>query len=189
MWRANAGNSEREKYQRMWGCGHYRTTSPGENLVPVFLELLDEPPSSLIDFGCGPGRASVALQTAGFEVLALDFTDNSRDADTRHVPFLEWDITKPIPASARWGYCTDVLEHLPPGDVDAAITNIMTSVETAFVQVACVHDNYGAIIGQILHLTVEPHAAWRARFERLGYAVSYDVNDTDQRSQFIITRV
>jgi hypothetical protein len=56
-----------------------------------------------------------------------------------------------------------------------------------FFQVATVPDNFGAVINQRLHLTVEDHAWWRETFTRLGYVVTFD-RDIGQQSQFVVKR-
>ena len=41
-------------------------------------------------------------------------------------------LTKPIKHRAAYGYCTDVMEHIPTDDVAAVIENIMASAEKVF---------------------------------------------------------
>ncbi len=37
--------------------------------------------SSIIDFGCGPGYGSLALQDVGMKVLAIDIAENAMDPE------------------------------------------------------------------------------------------------------------
>jgi trans-aconitate methyltransferase len=179
--------TEREKYRRMWQFETYRTTAPGEQEAAAFVDLV-RPDSTVIDFGCGTGRGSLAIQRlSGCDVILVDFAENCRDEAALHLPFLEWDLTHPCPARAHYGYCTDVLEHIPPGDVEAVIRNIMASVGTAFFQISTVPDIMGGLIRQSLHLTVEPHAWWLALFQRLGFDVAY-ASDQGNASQFVIQK-
>jgi len=187
MWRTDAANlSESEKYRLMWEIDAYRTVSPGEVMVPVFLEVV-RPDGPIIDFGCGTGRASVALMEAGHLVLGIDFADNCRDDKAAAmVPFIEADLTAEIPASAPYGYCTDVMEHIPPQDVGAVIHNIMESAESVFFQISTVDDVCGALIGAPLHLSVYPHDKWESILNKYGEIVWSE--DRGNASLFHIVR-
>jgi len=129
------------------------------------------------NYGCGSGKASVELHRLGYEVFLIDFTDNCRDEEAVSLPFLEWDLTRPIPAFAPFGLCCDVMEHIPTGDVDAVITNIMASADTVFFQIATTDDDMGELIGAALHMTVKPVDWWLGAFNRLGYAVTWHTAD------------
>jgi SAM-dependent methyltransferase len=155
--------TEREKYQRLWSDYRYRTLAPGESMVERFVELA-KPDGKIIDFGCGTGRAALKMQEMGLDVLAVDFTDNCRDKPALAVSFLQWDLTRPLPVYAPYGYCTDVMEHIPPEMVGTVIRNVMASAERVFFQIATIPDNFGATIGQRLHLTVKPREWWVEQF-------------------------
>lgn len=178
--------SEQEKYARMWRYDAYRTVSPGEECVNEFL-LLCNPDGLVIDFGCGTGRAGVKIHEYGCSVVLLDFTENSRDESAKHLPFWQHDLLNPVVHKAKHGYCTDVMEHIAPENVDTVIRNIMESARTTFFQISTVPDFMGAVINQQLHLTVRPHEWWNDRFVHLGYDVSFDRNDGIS-SIFIVNR-
>lgn len=186
-WRASKEPlQENEKYQRMWEYDSYRAVSPGEDCVGTFLEVC-KPDGLVIDFGCGTGRAGLRIQEYGCHVVLLDFTENSRDKEAMQLPFWKQDLTKPIIHKAKYGYCTDVMEHIRPDDVDAVINNIMFSAKTTFFQISTVPDTMGALIGQQLHLTVKPHQWWKEKFEALGYSISFD-RDDEISSIFVVHR-
>lgn len=178
--------SEQEKYQRMWAYDAYRTMSPGEECVDTFLEIC-KPDGLVIDFGCGTGRAALKIKQYGCFVRLVDFTDNSRDPEAIDLPFTQHDLTEPLGILAKYGYCTDVLEHIAPENVEKVINNIMSCVKTAFLQISTVPDNMGAVIGQQLHLTVRPHEWWKATIEGLGYSVEWERNQ-DIASMFVVKR-
>lgn len=180
--------SEQEKYRRMWECSEYRAFSPGEQAVAAFLDLVDIRNRSLIDFGCGTGRAGMALADAGATVVLVDFTDNSRDAAARSLPFQRHDLTRPLNRFAEFGYCTDVLEHIPTEDVSLVIENIMSAATTVFFQISTVADSFGSMIGKVLHLTVRPHAWWCDLFERRGYRIAWQETQP-HCSAFLVSKI
>jgi SAM-dependent methyltransferase len=164
MWN-NPPKTEREKYQILWARQDYRDWAPGEAAVEQFLAM--KPGGLVLDLGCGTGRAAVKMADAGMDVLCIDFTDNCRDKAALRLPFVQWDLTKPLPVTGEHGFCTDVMEHIPPEDVDAVLANIMASVRWCFFQIATVPDKFGATIGQPLHLTVQDHDWWAAKFRNV----------------------
>jgi uncharacterized Rossmann fold enzyme len=161
MWN-NAPKTEREKYQILWARQDYRDWSPGLDAVDKFLEL--DPEGLIVDFGCGTGRAGIKMAEAGRNVLLIDFTDNCRDKAALGLPFVQWDLTQPLPVKGGTGFCTDVMEHIQPEDVDTVLANIMAAVPKCFFQIATIPDGFGAAIGQTLHLTVQDHDWWAAKF-------------------------
>lgn len=168
MWTAPPEHlSERDKYRLLWRYDTYRETSPGEMTVDAFLATA-RPDGLVIDFGCGTGRAALRLQEAGIPVLCVDFADNCRDDEALGLPFLEWDLTKPCPARAKWGFCSDVMEHIPPADVDAVLANLFEAAERVFFRIDTDDDELGGLIGHKLHLSVWPHEEWRRRIEAVA---------------------
>ena len=158
---------ERRKYEKVWGSPRYRQHSPGEKLVDSFKQHMRwERGQTLIDFGAGTGRATALLRDAGLQVLAVDCAENSLET---HVPFVQLCLWESRALRADFGYCTDVLEHIPQEKVKDTVNQIRRSVKVgAFFQVALVDDGFGpALVGEPLHLTVEPSGFWLAHFKRL----------------------
>ena len=176
---------ERDKYRLLWQFDGYRDYSPGEEAVETFLAQV-KPDGLVIDFGCGTGRASVKLAKAGLDVFLIDFADNCRDAEAQALPFLEWDLSKPIPVSAPYGICADVMEHIPTDQVDTVLANIMASAGTVFFQIATREDEMGAVVHQTLHHTVQPHEWWAGVLGRHGRIVSDEI--APGVSRFILQR-
>jgi Protein of unknown function DUF115 len=176
--------TEKDKYRLMYASESYREESPGERQVPLIMELL-KPEGKIIDFGCGTGRAGVALAKHGLSPFLIDFADNCRDEEAVSLPFLEWDMTQPIPQTAKFGMCCDVMEHIPPDDVAVVIENIMASAEQVFFMISTIQDMWGEMIGCELHLTVKPHAWWKAMFDK--YQVTFE-QDAGIASLFIVKR-
>lgn len=178
--------SEAEKYQAMWERSEYREVSPGELVVGKFMEMIP-PKSFIIDFGCGTGRAALKLERAGHFVTCVDFTDNSRDPEARGITFVRADLTRPLYLHAKYGFCTDVMEHISTEFVDQVFRNIMACVEKCFFQISTVPDNMGALIGLPLHLTVQPHEWWAKTFEDHGLMIEWQERG-EIASSFFVTK-
>jgi hypothetical protein len=177
--------TERDKYRLIWQFDSYREFSPGEETVGKFLEVA-RPEGLIVDFGCGTGRASLALHKAGHEVFLVDFADNCRDEEALILPFLEWDLCLPCPVSANFGLCTDVMEHIPTEKVETVIENIMGSAKSVFFQISTVQDVFGDMIHQRLHNTVKNHLWWTEQFRALGFEIQWQ-EERDNASCFLVT--
>lgn len=163
--------TEQGKYQQMWDRPEYRAVAPGEDSAYLFISVAcPEPDADLIDFGAGTGRGALRL-SKHCRVTMLDFADNCLDDEVRRavkagkLDFVQHDLTQEYAGRAKYGYCTDVMEHIPPGDVDTVLKHILTSARHVFFQISCEDDRMGALIGEPLHLTVQPYSWWKERFE------------------------
>lgn len=176
-------NPERAKYDKLWQHEAYRTVSPGEQWATLFLEhARPEANADAIDFGCGTGRGGLALALFGaMRVKMLDFTANCLDehvaeaciSQPARIGFDVQDLTKPIPQSAAYGYCCDVMEHIPTDDVPTVLRNILSSANQVFFGISTVDDVMGALIGETLHLTVKPMAWWVEQIREAGAKVHW----------------
>jgi hypothetical protein len=112
------------------------------------------------------------------KVRMLDFTDNCLDFNVRKAlnedfTFEVQDLTQPVSGFTKYGYATDVLEHIPPEDIEKVLRNILLHSRHCFFQISCVPDVMGELIGEQLHLTVEPYAWWLEQFRALGCNIHY----------------
>lgn len=187
--------SEQQKYEAMWSYEQYRGVAPGEQIAPEFLTIArPRNGAKIIDFGSGTGRGSRAIailaNMAGMDVdiQMLDFADNALDPDMVElckqdgpttIRFAQHDLTKPVPFVAEHGFNTDVMEHIPPDQVDLVLTNILQAARHVFFQISCVDDACGKLIGHALHLSVHEPAWWKKKFEDLGCTIHYWRDDTE----------
>lgn len=179
--------NERQKYKLMWSDKRYRSVAPGESVADKFIEIA-KPTGTVIDFGCGTGRGAKAISDeTDCQLVLMDFADNCRDEEVAYLPFIEWDLTKPCPTSSEYGFCTDVMEHIPPSDVDAVINNVLASSPNVFFQISTVDDVFGGDVGYPLHLTVEPYGWWMNKFMKLGYSVTWSEEQANA-ALFYVTR-
>ncbi len=169
---------ERTKYQAMWARPEYRRYSPGEDLVGTAIEALGmRPGESVIDYGCGTGRAAKKFEHKGFIVRCVDFVAEALETDVPFSAHCLWDL--PVMASegtqksttflgpSDWAFCTDVMEHIPTEMVGAVLAGIADRTRSAaFFQISTVPDGFGRLIGKVLHLTVRPAGWWANRLKR-----------------------
>lgn len=186
----NRPMTEAQKYEAMWSLPAYRTVAPGECVADAFINVA-QPSGAVIDFGCGTGRGALRLRDAGLRPICVDFVNNSRDPEALSLPFVLWDFSsdEQMPVSLSgvdYGFCTDVMEHIPPERVDAVINNLMRCTGRVFFQISTVPDQMGALIGQQLHLTVQPHQWWADKFASLGYAVEWS-QEEETAALFYVT--
>ena len=202
--------AERAKYDQIWSFPEYRKVSPGAKLVKDALDCfgIDEGRGNgtrLNDYGCGTGRAAFGFKTHGFAVTGLDISKKCLDSDiqgkiTFHQACL-WD-NLPVGLLAQYGFCTDVLEHIPEQKTEAVIFNsLYLSTVGCYYQIANFHDGCGGLLGdgRKLHLTVKPIEWWTERFKtviaalgRLGkrYEIARaDSDSQDMNSIFYIKRI
>ena len=155
--------SEKAKYEKAWAdYPEYRVRSPGEQLLDLAIELTGmSSPESVIDFGCGPGRATKRMIDLGYKAMGLDIASNCLDPGI-DIPFQEaclWEL--PDSLSADWGYCCDVMEHIPPDRVDEVLAGIRRVTKKGVVfQIAFGEENFGREMGEQLHLTVKNPEWW-----------------------------
>ena len=167
--------SEKEKYEKMWTVEDYRKVSPGELAANTFLSLAKpKPQDPIIDFGCGTGRGGFFLWAMGrMDVTMLDLASNCLDEDLRtacekfpdQIRFKEHDLNDPYQEPARYGYCTDVMEHIPPDEIDTVLNNILDAAQSVFFRISTTPDVMGPkYLNQHLHLSVHNYSWWAKKF-------------------------
>lgn len=180
------GVSEQAKYEAMWQHEQYRAVAPGESIAMQFLSQAQlKPGSEVIDFGTGTGRGALMIALLGqARVHMLDFAGNCLDPEVNQalttqahaLSFTQHDLNKPVPLQAAYGYCTDVMEHIPPDEVDRVLTNILRAAQHVFFQISCEDDVCGALIGQPLHLSVHPYAWWLSKLQSMDCVIHWSAD-------------
>lgn len=174
---------EKAKYEKAWSHDAYRGYAPGEDAIHTYIAECRPKRTSIIDFGAGTGRAALSLYNLGFDVTMIDIADNCLDASVRdkigHKLLIAnlWDKIE-LP-SADEGYCTDVMEHIPPEHVDAVVENITGLCSRSFFQICLHEDHFGKVIDEHLHLTIRPYEWWLAKLSEYGEVLSSGDMGTD----------
>jgi 2-polyprenyl-3-methyl-5-hydroxy-6-metoxy-1,4-benzoquinol methylase len=170
--RDHVAEYEKQKYQKIWTFDEYRQTAPGEKLVKsACSELGIQTGEHVIDFGCGTGRSMQIFHEMGVSVLGVDIAPNCLDEENQKFKLIEsclWNLpTSLMEASFEWGYCTDVMEHIPPQYVEETVKKIrQTITKGAYFQIALFNDSMGSLIGEKLHLSVCPANYWENLLKR-----------------------
>jgi hypothetical protein len=168
-------NPEVAKYEKVWNSEAYKGGhSWGEQFVSIFLsQARPRPGDTVIDFGCGAGGTALLLGVLGkVKTVLVDFVDTGLDEDVRKaletqsdmISFVKHDLEQAIPVGAKFGYCVDVLEHIPENKVDIVLNNILKSAQNVFFSIDLRDDLIGEHLGEKLHLTVKPYSWWLEKF-------------------------
>lgn len=181
--------AELQKYSTMWADPDYRLVAPGEPLVAEAIQAMGMDPvreELVIDFGCGTGRPAEAFMAAGFQCTGVDLTEDCLDEGVDLDAFVAatlWRLPPPNELFAHWGFCTDVMEHLPPGKVEPALREIRARTwRGVFFQIACFPDTRAKHGGLELHLTVREPGWWAELLRTIWPAVV--VRPNGDRPQF-----
>lgn len=168
---------EQEKYDRIWRekGGSYADNSPEllflRERCPA--EFIPGPLTDVLVVGAGSGQGASWLRDGGSRVLACDISD----AVAARYPAGSF---KRCPASALaypdaafdFVVCVDVIEHVPPGLVDASLaemTRVLRPGSVLLIQARCAP----SVFEPDLHLTVESHVWWQAKLDAFGATAWY----------------
>ncbi len=178
---------ERAKYEQAWAIPRYSDNSPGENYAEMFEDMVyPQPGDSLIDLGCGAGAGGKMLtKRLGLNVTYLDLFR----VDGVPEPFIEQALWAPLPKRNplwKYGYCCDVMEHIPPEFSMLVIRNIMDACETAFFSIDFTKDNFGKLVGEPLHITLMPYTWWRDQLSEMGELI--EARDLLGEGVFLVKR-
>jgi hypothetical protein len=187
---------EQAKYEKCWETPGYRDVAPGEGAVQIFRQLTGvSKGDTVIDFGAGTGRGALMLALfSGCKVQMLDFAENCLDDDVRQMlttqphalSFAKQDLRKEIAHYAKYGFCTDVMEHIPTEDVKTVLIRILKSAQYVFFQISNLPDHFGEVVGETLHLTVKPFEWWEQTLKECDATIMWS-QDLDGTSGFYVT--
>ena len=155
---------ERSKYEKAWALEGYGA-SPGMRYLDMFWGIAKPPQNaSLIDIGCGDGQAGKALRDRGLLVCGFDLVGSESG-----LPIYTGTVWRDLlDGPFDYGYCCDVMEHIPTQFTALSIDSILRSCSFAFFAINFELDRHGDAIRDRLHLTVQPFTWWRDMMRELG---------------------
>lgn len=178
--------SEKAKYEKAWEIEQYRVESPGVRNLPRFFDKFNPGTSnSVADFGCGTGKASLMIREKGVKVKMVDITETALNPEVKanlqdgYFDFIEaslWEMPEDF-EQVDYGYCVDVMEHLPEEKVDAVLDMIQAKCkEGVYFAIALYQDSHFAnLVGEYLHLTVKDAQWWFNKLNKRWATVTLDV--------------
>lgn len=196
----DVAKQERDKYTEIWNTVpeyREREASPGLENVARFLAVMrpydgsfSAHAYSVLDIGCGTGFAGLELERHGLQVNYLDITDAGLDPQVDRGRFIEASLWGDWSWRNRhgwdYGFCCDVLEHIPTEFTMLCIERMIANCRQVWLQLSNRPDNFGRLIGEPLHLTVRPFQWWLVRLNLL--AAVEEARDLCGTSLFVISR-
>lgn len=156
---------EAEKYRKVWEHDSYRKVSPGELEMASAWNIMGcAPGESLNDYGSGTARATKWFQDEGLNVLGIDIASNAAETPVLVQEACLWDMDTANVPPADYGFCCDVMEHIPPEKVRDVLRGIRDRTRNiAYFRIATRPDVMGPrLLGEPLHLTVWPSETWES---------------------------
>jgi hypothetical protein len=184
----NLVETERAKYAELWsGVPEYRAYSPGVENVQRFMDVMEpKAGSTILDVGCGTGVAGLMFEKHGLRPRWIDITSAGLHPD---IPLHRFTC---VPLWSEWfgaydyGFCCDVMEHIPTEYTMLVVDRIIAACDTTWFQISLVPDQFGAVIGQPLHLTVKPFKWWLERMRLAGNVI--DARDLCGQALFVVQK-
>jgi hypothetical protein len=128
----------------------------------------------------------------GLKVTFVDFTRNCLDAEIAeacttqpNLKFLKHDLETPLPLAAPYGFCTDVMEHIPTDHVGKVLDTILSSAQHVFFSIGTSKDIWGKLIGEELHVTVQPYSWWLMQFATRGCVIHWSKELPEQACFYV----
>ena len=179
--------AERAKYDSAWSLAEYRRHSPGATVHEAFLTITGaRARSTVVDLGCGEGRGGLALEAAGLRATYVDIVSDQLSELVNRDRFIQCPLWGNWARGGLWdyGYCVDVMEHVPPEFTMLVVDRILTHCRHAFFHIALTADRLGILVGEPLHLTVASFAWWRDRLREIGDV--YDARDLMTNGLYLV---
>lgn len=173
---------ERKKYEAVWGHSSYRKIAPGVFETEAAFEAMGcLRGETLNDFGAGTGRAAKWFEDQGLTVRAIDFAANALEENVPSLTACLWELTEDdlYGILADYGFCTDVMEHIPPEKVDDVLANIAKATRKfVWFRIATRRDVMGErLVGEPLHLTIKDGDWWTGKLQQHFDFVSLERSD------------
>lgn len=122
-------------------------------------------PTTVLDAGCAMGFLVEALRERGVEAYGIDVSEYAisqvHESVREHCSV--GSLAEPLPRRYDLVVSIEVLEHVPPREAPAAISNLGAATDR--ILLSTTPDDYG----EATHLNVQPPEAWSAALAREGF--------------------
>ncbi len=162
---------EKHKYEKCHQIVNgYKAANHLVKWLPKIYQLMN-PVGSVVELGAGNGHALEKMAQQGLAVIGLDIASNcGMFAMAEKYPAIsayQGCLWEPWPQGAQADYfaTADVMEHIPPENIDSVMLRIKENVKLGgFMQVCSVVDSSGKYyFGTPLHLTIEGEEWWERK--------------------------
>lgn len=132
--------------------------------------ISDLKPATSLDAGCAIGLLVEQLRNRGVDASGVDISDYANAQMPDEVREHCWvaSLTEPIDRRFDLVTCVEVVEHMPPADVRAAIATICSVTD----QVLLSSSPYD--YGEPTHLNVQPPEYWSSLMAANGFVREFD---------------
>ena len=179
---------EAATYTQMWTDveAYSDDAGPGARYLETFGQYAT-PGARVLDAGCGHGKVAVSLSEAGYLVTCCDLTDAGLVPAARALTFIPASLWRGVSGTWDWGWCIDVLEHLPTQFTMLAVARLLEVCrDGVFLVISLMPDEMGVWVGRPLHLTTQPYGWWKDSLEEIGEVV--DARDLMSHALFVVRR-
>jgi SAM-dependent methyltransferase len=155
-------------YQHYWGGGG--PYERNERWLEFFGKVAegivrDLHPTSVLDAGCAMGFLVEALAQRGVDAWGIDVSEYavSQAHESIRDRVQARSLTKPLERRYDLITCIEVVEHIPPEEVDQAIANLCAATDRLLLSTT------PQDFGEPTHVNVQPPEAWSAALARHGF--------------------
>lgn len=182
---AAATNAEQaEEHKAEYGSAYYSNYWGGggpyernERWLKFFDEVADGlirdlHPLSVLDTGCAMGFLVEALRKRGVDASGIDVSEYAiSEVDSSVAEHCSVaSLTEPLPGRYDLITCIEVLEHLPPAEIDTAIANLCAATDRLLLSTT------PGDFGEPTHLNVQPPEVWSAKLAQHGFLRELDLD-------------
>jgi SAM-dependent methyltransferase len=170
----------------VYGARYYETYTGGAyefegEWVPFFNGLADRivtqfNPRTVLDAGCAKGFLVHVLRERNVEAYGIDVSEyaiaNAVESVRPHVRVAS--MTEPLDRRYDLITCIEVIEHVPPDQVEAAVATLAAATDTVLLSTTGEPEHYG----EPSHTTMKGAEDWAALFARHGFLRDLDIDVT-----------
>ena len=153
-------------FEKIWNDPKNREYSPAEYKVGMIEKALKlKKGNTVLDVGCGTGRAAKELQEKGYSVTGIDIASNCLDYDSAHSFFFINSSAGDFRKTRRYNgvYAINTLECLEKDELNRFLRTIS---KTTNKFVCSISEHPVVIDGEEIHKTVMPPFWWYYKLKK-----------------------